>query len=105
MAALAAFQAIALAGTGREAEARHAIAVADSIERLVALPNEPNIAAAQDYLGYALLLLGDRDAALARLERLLALPSGRTPVMLRTMWPYGSLHGDPRFRRLAEMGG
>ncbi len=104
MSGLAGLQAIALAGTGRVAEARRAIAIADSIERTTALPNEPNIAAAQDYLAYALLLLGDRDAAIAKLERLLALPSGRTPAMLRTMWPYASLRGDARFQRLAEAG-
>jgi hypothetical protein len=68
------------------------------------LPNEPVTAESQDFLAYALLLLGDRDAALERLERSLALPSGRTPAMLRTMWPFTSLHRDPRFRRLAEMG-
>jgi hypothetical protein len=104
VAGFAGLRAISLAGAGRAAQARGAIAIADSIERLVALPNEPNIAATQDYLAYALLLLGDRDAAIVRLERLLALPSGRTPAMLRTMWPYASLHDEPRFRRLAEMG-
>ncbi|GLC25099.1 serine/threonine-protein kinase [Roseisolibacter agri] len=99
----AAARAIALAATGRAAEARRAIALADSARRALALPDEPNAAAAQDYLAYAELVLGDTAATLARLERLLAVPSGRTPAMLRTMWPYRSLHGDPRFRRLAEM--
>jgi hypothetical protein len=84
-------------------EARASIGHADSLERAIALPNEPNIARAQDYLAYAELVLGDREAALTRLERLLVLPSGHTPAMLRTMWPYQSLHDDVRFRRLAEM--
>jgi tetratricopeptide (TPR) repeat protein len=96
-------RAVALAGAGRAAEARRTIAYADSIERLNGVPNEPWSAMGQDYLAYAELLLGDRDAALARLERVLVLPTGRTPAMLRTMWPYTSLHGDPRFRRLAEI--
>ena len=96
-------RAIALAGAGRAAEARRAIASADSLERATALPNKMELASAQDLLAYAHLMLGERDAAISRLERVLALPSGRTPAMLRTMWPYRSLHGDPRFRRLAEM--
>ena len=78
------------------------IAYADSVERLNALPNEPATATGHDYIAYALLLLGDRDAALARLERVLTLPSGRTPAMLRTMWPYASLQSDPRYRRLTD---
>jgi tetratricopeptide (TPR) repeat protein len=96
-------RAIALAGLGRATEAREAIEYADSVERAIALPNEPNLAAGQDFLAYAELVLGNRDAALARLERLLALPSGRTAAMVRVMWPYTSLHGDPQFKRLVEL--
>ncbi len=99
----AGMRAIAFAGTGRIAEARRAIAFADSIERLNALPNEPQMADAQQFLAYAQLMLGDREPGIARLERMLVLPSGNTPVMLRNMWPYASLHGDPRFRKIAEM--
>ena len=99
----AGLRAIAFAGTGRMADARRAIAFADSIERLNALPNEPQMADAQQFLAYAQLMLGDREPGIARLERMLVLPSGNTPVMLRNMWPYASLHGDPRFRKIAEM--
>jgi TolB-like protein/tetratricopeptide (TPR) repeat protein len=99
---LSSYHAVALAGAGRATEARRVIAYADSLERVKALSNDPAMARAQDNLAYALLLLGDRDAALARLERMLVLPSGRTPALLRAMWPYTSLHGDPRFERLAR---
>jgi hypothetical protein len=99
----AGLRAIVLAAAGHAAEARGLLARADSTERAKAMPSNLEMAEAQNWMAYAYLLLGDRDAALARLERLLVQPSGYTPAMLRTMWPYRSLHGDPRFRRLAEM--
>ena len=97
-------RAIALAGAGRSADARQMITYADSIERLNALPNNPEMAEAQSLIAYALLVLGDRDAAIARLGHALALPSGLTPETLGFMWPFASLRTDAGFRRLVAAG-
>jgi len=46
-------------------------------------------------------LLGDREAALDRLEHLLSIPGDLTPAMLRFDPAWASLRGDARFERLA----
>ncbi len=102
LSSVAATQAIAFAGAGRIADAKRVMRFADSVDRENTLPNEPTMASAHQFMAYAHLLLGERDAAIAELERTLALPSGITAVMLRNMWPFASLHGDQRFQRLID---
>lgn len=46
-------------------------------------------------------LLGDRGAAIDRLEHLLSIPMNLTPVMLRNDLSWAPPRGDPRFERLA----
>jgi serine/threonine-protein kinase len=46
-------------------------------------------------------MVGDRSAALDRLEHLLSIPFDLTPAMLRLDPAWTSLRGDPRFERLA----
>jgi len=46
-------------------------------------------------------LLGDRGAAIDRLEHLLSVPMNLTPVMLRLEPSWAPRRGNPRFERLA----
>jgi tetratricopeptide (TPR) repeat protein len=56
----------------------------------------------------AFIRLGDKDAAIASLEKLLAVPSDGifvvpvTPATLRVDPDFDSLHGDPRFEKLCQ---
>ena len=47
--------------------------------------------------------LGDADRAIAIIRQLLAVPAYLSPGLLRVDPRWAPLHGDPRFRKLAEM--
>jgi TolB-like protein/Tfp pilus assembly protein PilF len=63
-----------------------------------------NSAVDKKCLVYAYALLGDRDAAIGALERVMKEPSDMTPAILRLEPDFDVLRGDPRFDRLLAEG-
>jgi TolB-like protein/Flp pilus assembly protein TadD len=97
---LTAFRGLAHALAGRRSEAvkdgRRAVEMLpvsqDAIEGEIVLVN----------LAMIYALVGDRDAAIRTLERLLSIPSELGPGRLRLDPTFDSLRGDPRFESLIE---
>ncbi len=92
--------ALALAIAGRRAEAVREGEQAIRLEPIAT--NGITGPIVQHFLVLAYLALGDRDAALDRLEPLLRVPFYMSPTWLRIDPTLASLRNDPRFKKLAE---
>ena len=92
--------ALALAIAGRRAEAVREGEQAIRLEPIAT--NGITGPIVQHFLVLAYLALGDRDAALDRLEPLLRVPFYMSPAWLRIDPTLASLRNDPRFKKLAE---
>ena len=90
---------IAYAGLGRAAEAVHEGRRA--VEMLPLTRDAWGGGYRELDLARIYALLGDREAALDRLEHLLSIPGDLTPAMLRLDPTWAPLRGDARFERLA----
>ena len=91
---------LALALAGRKAEAVREGEQAIRIEPLAT--NAVTGPIVQHYVVLAYLAMGDRQAALDRLEPLLRVPYFLSPAWLRIDQTLAALRSDPRFKRLAE---
>jgi hypothetical protein len=79
-------------------EAERAIALLPSGKDAVAGPK------GEETLASVEALVGDKDRAIPRLQRLLEIPYSDclTPALLRLQPPWDPLRGDPRFQKLCE---
>jgi hypothetical protein len=91
---------LALALAGRRAEAVREGELAVKLEPTAT--NGITGPIVQHYLVLTYLALGERDAALARLEPLLRAPYFLSPAWLRIDPTLAPLREHPRFRKLAE---
>ena len=91
---------LALALAGRRAEAVREGEQALRIEPIAT--NAVTGPIVQHYVVLAYLAIGDRKAALDRLEPLLSVPYFLSPAWLRIDPTLAALRSDPRFKRLAE---
>ena len=93
----ASLHALMLAYAGRGEQAR---AEAERVLRLVGTGSDANASYARINYVRALLALGDRDRAVAELERVLGMGYLLTPAWLRVDPTFRTLKGHPRFERL-----
>jgi serine/threonine-protein kinase len=96
---VAGLHAVMLAYVGREGQAR---AETERAMRLVGNGSDANAAYVRINHIRALLALGDRDGAVAELERVLAMGYLLTPAWLRIDPTFRTLKGHPGFERLIE---